>query len=217
MSKNKVPETHPSFGMINISRVSGQARLFDSPFEHQHYIKMTISRADRTRGDLHETSIDPNEQLIEVGMSETQFAHLITTFNMHQGTPCTISRLDGKIVNEPPADKTKEHFAHEAREHFTHLAEMSQELEKLTNLSPKDVKADQRERMRFLSLKIHQELTGNIDFFHERFQESMDKVVVSAKAEIQAHVMNMIQKTGLESLSKTWLALETNLRDTLSR
>jgi hypothetical protein len=77
---------------------------------------------------------------------------------------------------------------------------MAAELEKLTNLSPKDVKAEQRERMRFLALKIHQSVTGNMDFFHEQFQNSMDKVVVAAKNEIQAHLANIVQKTGLAAL-----------------
>lgn len=199
-SQNMPRETHPSFGLVSISRTSGQRRLFDSPFTSQHFITLSVSRADRSRNDLHGNLIMPTEELIEISMSEVQFAAMISSLNAGLGTPCTLSRLDGKIIKEPEADQTKQTFAHEAREHFTDLAAMAAELEKLTNMSPKDVKAEQRERMRFLALKMHQSLTGNMDFFHERFQETMDKVVSAAKGEIQAHVMNVVHKTGLTAI-----------------
>lgn len=193
-------ETHPSFGLVSISRVSGGRRLFESPFEHQHFITLSISHADRSREDLHYNHIMPCGEIVEIAMSEVQFAQMVTSLNMGVGTPCTIAHLEGEIIAEPGKDQTKEHFAHEAREHFTDLAGMAAELEKLTNMSPKEVKAEHRERMRFLALKIHQSVTSSMDFFHEQFQKTMDKVVVAAKNEIQAHLANIVQKTGLAAL-----------------
>lgn len=198
--KDKPAETHPSFALVAISRVSGKSRLFDSPFEHQHYITLSIKRADRTRTDLHTDHIMGRDELIEVAMSEVQFAHMVTSLNMGQGTPCTITRHEGKLIKGPDPDQTKQHFAHEARQHFTDLAKHTEELEKLVNLPQKDIKVEQRERMKSLAMKIHQELTCNMDFFHEMFQETMEKVVNVAKGEIQAHLLNVVQKAGLESL-----------------
>jgi hypothetical protein len=204
----KEAETDPSFGLVSISRVSGQKRLFESPFSHQHFITLSISRADRTRDELHYNQVFPTEELIEISMSEVQFAHLVTSLNMGVGTPCTISRWDGKIIKEPAPDQTKQTFAHEAREHFTDLAAMAAELENLTSIKASEIKAEQRERMKFLALKIHQSVTGNMDFFHERFQETMDKVVVAAKTEIQAHVLNVVQKTGLTAIKNMELGFD---------
>lgn len=198
--KENPSETHPSFGMVSISRVSGHKRLFESPFEHHHFITLSISHADRTRTDLHDNQIFPTKEIVEVAMSEVQFANMIASLNMGTGTPCTIHHLEGEMIEEPNPDQTKKTFAHEAKEHFTHLAAMAEELENLTNMKPADVKKEQRERMRFLALKMHQEVTSNMDFFHQRFQETMDKVVNVAKSEIDAHVLNVVQKTGLEAI-----------------
>jgi hypothetical protein len=97
-------EIHPSFGLVSISRVSGSRRLFESPFEHQHYITLSISRADRSRTDLHYNHIMPCGEIVEVAMSEVQFAQMVTSLNMGVGTPCTISHLDGEMVKEPEPD-----------------------------------------------------------------------------------------------------------------
>jgi hypothetical protein len=193
-------EKDPSFGLVSISRVQGMRRLFESPFEHQNFVTLSIRRAYRHRTDLHSNYIGDGEELIEIAMSETQFAAMVTSLNMGVGTPCTIAHWQGKAVKEPAPDKTKQTFAHEAREHFTDLAAMAGELEKLTETPAKDVKAPQRERMNFLALKIHQALTDSMDFFHEQFQKSMDKVVVAAQGEVQAHVLSVIQKAGLAAL-----------------
>ena len=49
MSDKETREQHPSFGMANFSRVSGQANLFGSEFSHQHYMILTICEAERLR------------------------------------------------------------------------------------------------------------------------------------------------------------------------
>lgn len=194
-------ERHPSYGLVSISRVSSTGRtLFESPFRHQHFITLSILRASRKRTDLHDTLIMSEEELIEISMSEVQFAAMITTMNVGQGVPCTISHLDGKIVPQPPEDKTKETFEKEGAEHFVDLAKMAEELEVLTSKKAGDVKAPERERMKFLALKLQQGLTSSREFFQEQFQRTMDKVVGVAKAEIQAHAHSVVTKMGLEAM-----------------
>jgi hypothetical protein len=196
-------ERHPSFGLVAISRVQSTGRpLFESPFRHQHFITLSISRARRQRTDLHDNFIMADEEIVEVSMSEVQFAAMVTTMNMGQGVPCTISHVDGKIVTEPPDDRTKQTFEKEGAEHFADLIKMAQELEKLTNMKPSDMKAPERERMRFLALKVQQGLTSGREFFHKQFQETMDKVVGAAKAEIQAHVTHVIHAAGLKAIAE---------------
>ena len=195
-------ETHPSFGLVLASRVTGSRRLFDTPFEHQHFITLSIRKAARERTDLNSDYIHDEGEIIEIALSEVQFAHMITSMNMGSGTSCTIAHLDGKIIDEPGKDHTRETWGREAREHFTDLAKMAEELERLTNLPAKDVKAPQKERMRFLALKIHQAVTSSSDFFHEQFQRSMDKVVGAAKGEIQSYLLNVIQQTGIKGLKE---------------
>jgi hypothetical protein len=195
-------ERHPSFGLVSISRVQsgGGRHLFESPFGHQHFITLSIKRARRQRTDLHDDFLMADEELVEVSMSEVQFATMVTSLNMGQGTPCTISRFDGRLVDEPPAPITKKTFEKEGKEHFTDLVKMAKELEGLVNMKPADVKAPEREKIRILALHLLQGLTCNMEFFQKQFQQTMDKVVGVAKAEIQAHIAAVVQGAGLKAL-----------------
>jgi len=193
-------EKDPCFGVVAISRVQGRRRLFDSPFEHQHFVTLSIKRAYRSRTDLHMDYIGAGEELIEIAMSEVQFASMVTSLNMGVGTPCTIAHFEGKILKEPKPDQTKKTFEKEGKEHWADLAKMAAELEKLTELPASSLKAPQRERMNFLALKIHQGLTDSAEFFHEQFQKSMDKVVAVAQGEVQAHILSVVQKAGMKAL-----------------
>jgi hypothetical protein len=194
-------ERDPSFGLVSISRVQGSGRLlFESPFDHQHYVTLSIKRAYRHRTDLHDNYIGDGEELIEIALSETQFAAMVTSLNMGVGTPCTIARFGGKLVPEPKPDKTKKTFEKEGKEHWADLARKAAELERLTELPTSSIKAPERERMKFLALKLHQGLTDSAEFFHEQFQKSMDKVVAVAQGEVQAHILSVVQKAGMKVL-----------------
>jgi hypothetical protein len=51
-------ERHPSFGLVSICRVQSTGRaLFESPFRHQHFITLSISKATRRRTDLHDNHV----------------------------------------------------------------------------------------------------------------------------------------------------------------
>ncbi len=194
-------QEHPSFGLITISKTSagppGQ-KLFDSPFRHHHYVSIEISRASKRRTDLHDDFISEEESLIKIALSEAQFATMITTPNMAVGTPCTIGRFGGKIVEDPPADATRRTFAKEANEEFEDLAKDAEALVEMMEV--RNPKAADRKAMRDLAGKLSRALTGNLEFFQTRFHEVMEKTVTAAKAEIQAHVADVVQKAGIKAL-----------------
>lgn len=58
------------------------------------------------------------------------------------------------------------------------------------NLSKKD-----QEELRMMLYGIQTELTSNIPFFRQMFQEEMDKIVVDAKAEIDAAMQHAVTKS----------------------
>ena len=163
-SKDKSDERqeHPSFAVIGVSRVSSGPpgyTLFDSPFHHQHFIQITIRRAYKYR-QLHRDNIgDLGGELIQVHMSEVQFANMVTSPNMGVGTPCTISHFDGKRVPEPPADQLKKTFSTEIAEGLVDLKKSATELERLTNMT--DPKAADRKRMRDLAGQIQRAFSDN--------------------------------------------------------
>ena len=61
------------------------------------------------------------------------------------------------------------------------------------NLSKKD-----QEELRMMLYGIQTELTSNIPFFRQMFQEEMDKIVVDAKAEIDAAMQHAATKLELK-------------------
>ncbi len=61
------------------------------------------------------------------------------------------------------------------------------------NLSKKD-----QEELRMMLYGIQTELTSNIPFFRQMFQEEMDKIVVDAKDEIDAAMQHAVTKLELK-------------------
>lgn len=73
---------HPAFASIRASRVSGGANLYDSDFQHQHYVTVSIMRSELHRtlsNDWHHG----REELIEVAMSESQLPFGMNCVTLH--------------------------------------------------------------------------------------------------------------------------------------
>ena len=96
--KNGKETKHPAFGVIGVGRVSGHTRLFGSDFTHHNYISLRISTAKTIESYGVKTSVHSDEQIVEVCLSEVQFARMITSLNMGEGTPCTL-----EYVQMPPS------------------------------------------------------------------------------------------------------------------
>ena len=93
---------HPAYGFIRMSRVNGgSGRLFMSPLRHENRISITIGEAEQVRS-LSTDAHYAGRQIIEVQMSEAQFAQFITNSMNHAGAPCTITSNNGKMI--PPLD-----------------------------------------------------------------------------------------------------------------
>lgn len=197
---------HPSFAVINISRVQiggGHKNLFDSPFKHYHAITLEISPAVLIR-KLHGDMIMPTGGLphISVAMSEVQFANLVLNANLHGGTPCTVEHIGGKRVPEPPKANLKKLWADEVKADFKDVADAVHKAEKgVDALLAKDrvTKADLKalqETIRVMAADVR----SNLPWMQERFEETMEKTVAAAKGEIEAHLAHTIKQAGLSSL-----------------
>ena len=92
---------HPSFGMLSFNRThGGHSNLFGSSIQHNDTIHMVLREGVVTRG-LNDDWYVGEDEILEVEMSQSQFAELITSMNVGTGTPCTIKYLRGKgRINE---------------------------------------------------------------------------------------------------------------------
>lgn len=189
-------ETHPAWGLIGASRVSAGppgATLFDSDIRHGHYVNVRLRRATRHR-DLHRDWKHGDEQLIEVSMSEAQWASFVSTMNIGDGVPCTIERVGGEMMPgveyEPRLAASMDEVddaAHKAMEAIQTAFETYREKKTAANL-------------RSLEAAINN-APSNIGFAAKSLSEHAENVVQRARADIEAMVASKAKQLGIEPAS----------------
>lgn len=89
-------ETHPAWGLIGASRVSAGGTgyaLFDSDILHHHFVVVRLRRAIRKR-DLGHDYKHGEDEIVQIAMSEAQWASFVSTMNVGDGVPCTIESVE---------------------------------------------------------------------------------------------------------------------------
>ena len=113
---NDEHKSHPSFAVIQVSRInsSGAVPLFGASIGHSNTIKLTINRAEAIRStDLSYDRYFPREQLIEIEMTQTQFAEMITSMNYGSGVPVTLRQFNRERPEDPPVENKRAQHSHE--------------------------------------------------------------------------------------------------------
>jgi len=194
---------HPSFGMVGLSRrsSSGVVPLFGSNIQHQHTITLTIKSAEHNR-HLNNDWIHGLEQLIEIEMSGSQYAELISSFNMSDGIPCTIRQFNKNTYPDPPYESPVDVFQREFEAKMKNLGKecksMVEDAVKMLDEKPSISKSD-REFLKNSMNRLVSEITSNVPFVSQQFIESMDKTVSQAKSEVETFITNKITSLGIES------------------
>jgi hypothetical protein len=184
-------EHHPAWGMIGASRVQGTGTtLFDSDIQHQHYVTVRISTAMRKR-DLNHDWLGTDKQLIEIEMSEAQWASFVSSMNAGQGVPCTIHSQGYERVPEVP---------YEPR-----LAESMNEVHGATEQSIEKIKAAfeaYREKKTVGNLRTLQfaieNAPANMEYAASSLTKHAENVVQRARADIEAIVLAKAEQIGID-------------------
>jgi hypothetical protein len=200
-------EKHESFGMVGFHRQSGgNRRLFGSHLTNHHEtIVLEIKRGVRQHGLSHDWT-HGRKQLIEIVMSPAQFAQLLTTMNMGDGVPCTIRRLLGEqmepvpVTHEPEQVKILKGVRRDLAGMVASLAGRRAELAAI--LAKKTIVKKDREKIADLTHDIFQWFESNGAFAFRSFEESAEKVVTAAKAQVEDFVLSTLIKAGMEHLSE---------------
>src|SRR3546814_5396409 len=66
-------------------------------FPHQNFVSIRICRSSLNR-DLSNDWHYGKDQMMEVNMSEAQWATFVSSMNVGSGTPCTLASVDGQPV-----------------------------------------------------------------------------------------------------------------------
>lgn len=198
--------THPAYAQIVASRITGGSMLYGSDFQHQNYITISVRPSELVRHLSNDRYYANALPLIEVKLSEAQWATFVSSMNIGFGVPCTLSHYGEKEIPGLPFPKSKKK---------TFTDEVESKAQKA--LDRMDILAEEIEQLK-LSSKIKQQLlskledirtplTSSIPFILGQFAEHMEESVEKAKIEINAYGTQMLMQTGLSALQGPQLQL----------
>lgn len=211
MSNNDVlgeRQDHESYGMLGFDRVtcSGAQPLFGSSIKHRDTIMMTL-KTGHMRRNLNEDWYYGDKTIVQVEMSATQFADLITSLNQGDGVPVTIRVRPEDIKlhrceNPPYIDRNQLH-REELKEDLDDCFETSKQLIKVLadKFATKKTfnKKDQQEILDMLK-KIQNNLGCNQTFAIDQFDRQMQRSTTEAKGEIEAFFQNKLNQIAQQAL-----------------
>lgn len=197
----------PSFGVINISRgvCSEKMNLFGSSIQQRTFMRIDISKAVLVRQIGRDWIMsDHGVPIISVYLSPSQFADAITSLNQGEGTPCTISFMDGHEIKEPILESKRVQFDNEFEDKMKEVSspinEFYTKIEAILS-KPSIGKHDKELILKQLD-QLKMQIEDNVPFIKRQFTEQMDETVVEAKNEILNFLEDRIKTLGLEAHKK---------------
>ncbi|MFA7307628.1 MAG: hypothetical protein WC026_13250 [Hyphomicrobium sp.] len=196
---------HESFGQISFSRVNcnPSQKFYGSELPQDHYITMEVNNSEIIRELSRDRYYNVGIPIMKIRMSSGQFSELITSMNIGSGVCCTIERVDGKKVADLPIQESRKEFVH--RKFEERMKIFADKLKSKQQEAKEIVKKKTLSKDDIHNLTTHlewltQEISGNIPFFAECFQDTMDEVVHEAKLEVENAIQHKINVLGLQSL-----------------
>ena len=190
-SADETIERHPAYAQIGASRVSGGAYLYGSDFRHQHYITIQIHDSELHR-QLSGDRAHSNRRLIEIAMSEAQWATFVSSLNQGGGVQCTLEFTPEAGLVPPiaqPKDR-KLQFSREMGERFDMVKQALKALAALVDGSP--LSGKKKEALKGQLRIAEMNLEPNMEFVAERFDEHMERTVEKAKSEVNAYAQHTL-------------------------
>lgn len=202
---------HPSYGMIRIcrSQVGGPGTaLFGSSIMHNNVIRLSISRGELERErneDKFYAKGSGKDKIVEVEMSYTQFAEAITSLNIGEGIPVTITNINGEQIEQCPYRNRQKIMRREmneaARDVVQELEKRSEEIEKLLK-EKRVLSREDRDNILWALKSVGQELKSNLPYLQTKYSEQIDKTLTEAKGEFEAYLQNKMNSIALAVISE---------------
>ncbi len=206
MSEPNKDIRHPSFGVINVSRgvCSSRMNLFGSSIQQRSYIQLSISRAVLARHTNRDWIRSEGVPIVSIYLSPSQFADAITSLNQGEGTPCTITFVDGHEVQEPILESKRVQFDADFEETMKEVTDSTSEFYSKIEyiLSKPNIGKHDKELILKQIDALKMQIESNVPFMKKQWTEQLDKTVVEAKNEISAFLEDKIRVLGLEGYKK---------------
>lgn len=206
--ENTKTTRHPAYGIARLSRCSGSpGNMFGSSVKCDNFIELAISPGEEYEHDTYHSYFSAGQPYISVYLSPAQFSELITSMNIGDGVPCTIRKINGNFVEEIPdeiheheIDRQKRRFRERMEKRERELRDMKSSLDVI--LSKKTLSKADRDELKWILEREIQEISSNIPFYMDMFDEATENVVTEAKSEIDALVQHNIINAGIKVLGE---------------
>ncbi len=196
--------THPTYGMIRVSRLVGDFKdsLFGTEVDHSSAMEITIGGCELTQ-HLGCNWYYMKETKTKVRMSATQYAEMISNPNT-EGVPCTITEVKGEGRFKYQPHNTQIEYA---LEKVNNLADdmlsktKDAQAQALAILQQKGAmkKAD-KELLASLINSMTRELHDGLPFYTDQIKKHGERMVMEAKTDAEAMVTAVQTKLGSEVL-----------------
>lgn len=199
--------THPAFGMIGADRVSGKTTLNGTDFVHHNFVAITIRRSELHR-DLSRDWHSGREELVQVHISEAQWATFVSSMNAGQGVACTLYRVAGEPMPEIPLRKQETVVQ---RELADSLRTVNEDLDAaIADVDGLLAGLSQVKRDKILARMRHakRQVDDHLPFAARAFAKTMEATTEKAKIEVNAYMQNAIVRAGLAGLRSGEAPLE---------
>jgi len=192
--------THPAFGQISASRVNGRTNLYGSDFSHDGFITITIKASELNR-DLSRDWHYEREQLIQVALSEAQWATFVSSLNNGSGVPCTLEWITGvgRLPMLPNPKSRADQFGKEFQKDFDEALTALDELE--TALQSCGLSQKKMDGLMAKARTAKAKINSSAPFVVDQFGDHMENEMERAKVEIHGYFQNLIQRAGVAALA----------------
>lgn len=214
MGEKKDRETHPSFANVSFTRfqTSGFHSFFGSNLKNSNGVSLKITKCDWVRDESSgQDFYFPNGlPYIEVWLTESQFAQLLTTMNRGEGVPCTLKYRNGEEILPPPYVSRAQESLKEFKIRTDRVMAHSRRLCGAVSEYAKERKLNkaQWDNLEELVKALERELGSSMRFSFQIFNEMTDKTLNEAKAMIDGYISENLKKLGIDALQGTKLLPE---------
>lgn len=219
MSDKKEEKHHPAYGLIGWSRVQGHLPLYRSVVDTGHQIAVRISEgymfAEGVGGDEHHMD---GKRIVEVRMSESQFAAFICTPNQGVGIPCTITdRVVGGEYKRMPTVPAETKASKRLKEEGQRAAERQKKyaveaVAQIRALVGNKLGKKGTEELGRLLDRIGDTTTANIEYAAKCLGEHAEKLTQNIQQEVEATIQARLHQLGIEAAIGLGLATKSAIQ-----
>jgi hypothetical protein len=201
-------ETHPSFGLVNVYRVSSSPaqRVFGSDGRFHETMCIEISEATIKR-DLSQEWIGASKApYIRIRMTDAQYGHMFGSVGQGSGTPCTIERLNYEMVPDAPEPQPfTSKFSSDIKDTMAEsVSKLTAIIERMSDVNKPGAKVPGKKELSEIMSSLEMALRGitsSLEFVENSFNEQMQDKIDEARQAIQSYLRNVLEKRGLSAFA----------------